>query len=133
MPLWDQLDMTYLIRQILSAVPPEPTYNTGRPFLTTYQIAIEFARRFPQETTAIGHATGGEGHGPYAVTTYIARWLPDRIQRGANDIEMAFLDAMHMSSLQFEDAGTTRTATTNQAGFNATMFRLRDQASPLAL
>lgn len=124
--MWDQLDMTNLIRQILRSVQPEPTYGTGRPFLTTYQIAIDFSRRFPQEAATIGHSTGGEGHGPFAVTTYIARWLPDRIARGARDIEMRFLAPQDLVAMQFDDAGTIRTATTNQAGFNSTMFRLVD-------
>jgi hypothetical protein len=125
--LWDQHNVTDLIRQILQSVPPEQHYGTGRPFMTTYQIAIEFARRFPTVATALGHPPGGQGQGPYALTNYIARWLPDRIvNRGVRDIEFRFLSAQNMTSLQFDDQGTTITATTNQAGFDATMFRLID-------
>jgi hypothetical protein len=122
---WDQHNLTDLIRDILRTIPQDTTYGTGRAFLTTYQIAIEFAQRNPQIVAALGYSVGGEGEGPYALTNYIARWLPDRMQRGATDIEMGLLDPQHMVSLAFDDNDVTRTATTNQAGFNTTMFRLR--------
>jgi hypothetical protein len=122
--MWDAHNMTDLIRDLLRAVPPEAKYGTGRPFLMTYQIAIEFTRLNPVVAAALAHTTGGEGEGPYALTTYIARWLPDRITRGATDIEMRFLSPQDLINLQFNDGGTVRTATTNQAGWNSTMFRL---------
>lgn len=124
--MWDELEMTDLVRQVLRTAPVDEAYGTGRPFFTTYQIAIVFARMFPQLVEQIGHDTGGEGHGPYAITNYLARWLPDRIARGARDIEMRFLSPAHLSRLEFDDRGTPRVATTNTAGFNATMFRLLD-------
>jgi len=124
--MWDAHNVTDLIRDILRTVPPEARYGTGRPFLTTYQIAIEFTRRYPGVAAAIGHTTGGEGEGPYALTNYIARWLPDRITRGATDIEMRFLSPQNLVNLQFNDDGTVMTATTNQVGWNSTMFRLVD-------
>ena len=128
--LWDQHQVTDLIRQILRSVPSEQQYGTGRPFMTTYQLAIEFVSRFPQVAAALGCPAGGQGQGPYALTTYLARWLPDRIfNRGATDIEFRFLASQHIVSLQFDDNGTTVTATTTQAGFNSTMFRLIGQGS----
>lgn len=121
--LWDQHGVTDLIRQILSSPPPDQMYGVGRPFMTTYQLSIEFVRRFPQVAAALGHSAGGEGQGPYAITTYLARWLPDRIARGVTDIEFRFLASQDMVSLQFEANGSLITATTHQAGFDATMFR----------
>jgi len=123
---WDQHNVTDLIREILRSLPADQQYGTGRPFLTSYQIAIELTGRFPRVAAALGHPTGGEGHGPYALTTYVARWLPDRIGRGATDIEMRFLAPDHLVAIQFDDAGSTIDATTNRAGFNSTMFRAID-------
>jgi len=88
--LWDRHRVTDLIREILRTAPLDQNYETGRAFMTTYQIAIEFAKRHPQVAAALAHTTGGEGQGPYALTTYIARWMPDRINRGATDIELRF-------------------------------------------
>jgi hypothetical protein len=122
--LWDQHNMTDLIRQILGTAAPDAVYNTGRPFLTTYQIAIELERRFPQVVANLNHALGGSGQGPYAITTYIARWLPDRIMnRGVADIELRFLAPNDLTTLEFDNQGTMMAATTNQSGFNSTMFR----------
>jgi hypothetical protein len=126
-PQWDQHNVTDLIRDILRSVPPDPKYGTGRPFMTTHQLAIEFANRYPQVASALGHPTGGQGQGPFALTTYIARWLPQRIGTpGAGDIELAFLAPLHLTTLKFDSNGTPLTATTNQAGYNSTMFRLID-------
>lgn len=60
---------------------------------------------------------GGSGQGPYALTTYLARWLPDRIvNRGVTDIELRFLAPNHLKTLEFDDDGTIVVATTHQAG-----------------
>ena len=121
---WAQQDMTTRIRQILRAVPPEQVYGTGRPFSTTYQIAIEFQRQFPAVSQIVAPTTGGEGEGPFALTTYIARWLPQEILRDPRcGIELRFLSPADMTTLAFNDNGRTMTATTNRAGWNGTMFR----------
>ena len=46
MSLWEQTRVTDLIREILRSQPHDPQYGTGRPFLATYQIAIEFEQQF---------------------------------------------------------------------------------------
>jgi hypothetical protein len=126
--LWDQHNVTALVRHILATVPAESRHGTGRPFLTAYQIAIEFDRQFPVVTAALGQALGGQGQGPFALTTYLARWLPDRIYiRGITDIELGFLSPLHMTRLEFLSGEATMTATTHQAGFATTMFRLIDE------
>lgn len=124
---WARHNVTELIRQILRSVPPEPVYGTGRPFMTTYQIAIEFTRRFPTEAAALAPATGGAGQGPFALTVYLARWLPQEIGNGdAADLELRFLSPANMSRLEFDNNGTSLPATTHAAGFNGTMFRYLD-------
>jgi len=92
--------------------------------MTTYQLAIEFTNRFPEVTEELGFRAGGQGQGPYALTTYLARWLTDRISnRGVTDIELRFLSSEHLVRLQFD--GDVM-ATTNQPGIDSTMFRLID-------
>tara|TARA_R110002167_G_scaffold22388_2_gene80261 strand:- start:838 stop:1227 length:390 start_codon:yes stop_codon:yes gene_type:complete len=122
--LWDTNRVTHLVRQILQSHHPDPTYGTGRPFLTTYQLAIEFSDQFPQVAAILAQQTGGEGHGPYALTTYLARWLPDRIRhRGVTDIELRFLAPIHIAGIQLQSGQSIISTTTDQAGFNTTMFR----------
>lgn len=121
---WDEHNLTDLVRQILRSADLDAKYSTGRAFLTTYQIAIELQRRFPQVVANLNVAMGGSGQGSYALTTYLARWLPDRItNRGVTDIELRFLAPKHLKTLEFDDDGTVVVATTHQAGFGSTMFR----------
>lgn len=121
---WDEHNLTDLIRQILRDADLDDNYSTGRAFLTTYQIAIELQQRFPHVVASLGVAMGGSGQGSYALTTYLARWLPDRIKnRGVTDIELRFLAPNHLKTLEFDDDGTIVVATTHQAGFRSTMFR----------
>jgi hypothetical protein len=127
--LWDQHNVTGLIRDILRSVPQHTQYSAGRPFMTTYQLAIEFANRHPQVASALAPSTGGQGQGPFALTTYIARWLPQRIRTQSEpDLELAFLAPLHLSTLECDNNGVPMAATTNQAGWNSTMFRFIDNS-----
>jgi hypothetical protein len=121
---WDQHNLTGLFRDILRSVPPEPTYGVGRSFLTTYQLAVEFNNRHPQVIAALGQSIGGQGQGPYAFTTYVAKELARRAGTAdAPDIELRFLAPLHLSNLECDNNGEPMTATTPQAGWNTTMFR----------
>jgi hypothetical protein len=100
--------------------------------MTAYQLAIELANRFPTAAAAVGQSTGGEGHGPFALTTYIARWLADRVSRGlAPRIEMQFLWSERLSSAEFDNYGTPMITTVNQSGVDLIMFRLLDNSESL--
>lgn len=123
-PVWDQLNLTAVVQQILVAQPRNQKYNTGRPFLSAYQIAIEIANQHPMIVQQLGQSHGGEGQGPYALTTYIARVLIQRIRDGhIPDMEVRFLSPLHLKTLTFNENGRDMTATTNTAGFDLTMFR----------
>lgn len=70
----------------------------------------------------------GQGQGPFALTTYFARWLPTRITSGPlrGIMEVRFLEPRHLVTLEFDNGATPITATTNNAGWNSTLFRLLD-------
>ena len=60
MSLWQQLDIEEKLIQVLHDIPDAaPEHHLGRPFLTAYQIAIEFALFFPQDVAQIGFPIGG--------------------------------------------------------------------------
>jgi hypothetical protein len=46
---WDRYQMEARILQILASAPTHPGHETGRFFMTPYQIAIEFARRYKDD------------------------------------------------------------------------------------
>jgi hypothetical protein len=118
--------MTERIREILRSVPidkgAEGRYHTGRPFLTAHQIAIEFARRFPEVMDHLYPEHRQEGQGTFSSATDIARQLASRIRRReCADIEIAFLSHLHIEDITFDDRGRIITPTDKK---RLTMFRL---------
>lgn len=55
MSKWKDLDLESKLTLILRNVPDlVPEHHLGPPYLTAYQIAIEFARLYPDETAQLG-------------------------------------------------------------------------------
>ena len=73
MSLWDEHQIEAKVRLILRETEAyNPEHHFGRPFLVSYQIAIEFRRRFPAEYAALGKPVGGKGTGlRHSVAQYI--------------------------------------------------------------
>jgi hypothetical protein len=101
---WQEFDFERRIRDILRSVRPHVEgHHFGRPYLTSYQIAIEFARRYPGDVHRIGLPVGGLGVGGHnSLAQYLAGQLSRAIRAGdLNDIEGAFLSDMHLAELSF--------------------------------
>ena len=60
---WDTYQMESRILRLLGDTPSHPTGDVGRLFLTPYQIAIQFAEHFPQDTARMGRPIGGTVQG----------------------------------------------------------------------
>jgi hypothetical protein len=122
MSLWDTHEVTDHITEILREVPQDLERGTGRAFITAYQLAIEFNRRWPQLAAELpGGSVGGEGQGPFALTTYLARWLPLRMSQGEVAGEFAFLGSQDIVNIEFADGINPTTIGSDQA---LTIFRL---------
>jgi hypothetical protein len=64
MSLWDTHEVTDHITEILREVPQDLERGTGRAFITAYQLAIEFKRRWPQLAAELpGGSVRGRGTG----------------------------------------------------------------------
>ena len=125
MSKWIQHRITDRVREILRDLPPNQSYPIGRPFMTAYQLVIEFGVRFPMEAADIASAIGGQGEGPFALTNYLPRWLADGILHGRIvDIEHSVLTGQHIKELKFE--GEVNPTTKN----TYTMFRLTTTNEP---
>ena len=91
------------IREILNTCAPDNKHHFGRPFLTAYQIAIEFEKRYEEETKQVDKHIGGKdtGHND-SLARYLANELSKRIKSGElADIEGRFLCKKHLQSLMF--------------------------------
>lgn len=93
------------IREILRGVRyrPNPRHHLGRPFLTAYQLAIEYDRRFPELRDQLGFTIGGSGSGEHrSLPQWLARNLSQRIRSGEiEDVEGGFLSDLHRADIAF--------------------------------
>ncbi len=106
MSQWENFYFEDRIRNILQAVNYyRHNHHFGRPFLTAYQIAIEFARLYPDDTRQIDLPIGGRGTGQYnSLSQYIAGQLSQRMKSGAlSDFEGGFISNKYLSEISFEN------------------------------
>ena len=104
MTRWDDFAFEDRLREILRTAPVHaPDHHLGRPFLTSYQLAIAFTERYPAETVQIGLPIGGAGTGVHnSLAQYIGGELSRRINTGQlHDIEGGFLSDFRLASLSF--------------------------------
>ncbi len=121
---WRNFDFRNRLCAILASVAPSnPNHHLGAPFLTAYQIAIEFNERHPADVEKLGLHVGGKGTGVHAsLAQYIARELSQSILRGElPDIEGAFLSSHRVVSLAF----TNDVESSAEGGAVLSMFRLK--------
>ena len=128
MSKWHQLGLESKITEILRSVPDSSTtHHLGQAYLTAYQIAIEFAKRFPDDFSSLGLPVGGVGTGQHSsLAQYFARELSRRINsEEIKHIEGGFLSNLHLNDISFSlDESLIHSSLTNTA-FTLSMYRLR--------
>jgi len=128
MSYWQELSIEEKIRQILQEVPDAaPEHHLGYAYLTAYQIAIEFVKRFPDDAAQLGFPIGGTGIGQRnSLAQYLARQLSRNINAGKlNDVEGGFLSNLHLHDISFDvDGGAIHSSLTN-TDYTLSMFRLK--------
>lgn len=128
MTKWDKYGIEERVLRILRDVPDyAPDHHLGRPFLTAYQIAIEFARRHPAETQALGLPIGGSGTGQHnSLSQYLAQQLSIRIRGNRIPVEGGFLSNLHLQDIAFKVTGEIIHSSLTGTEFTLSMFRLRE-------
>lgn len=128
--VWAEHEMHDKIEGILRDVEDyDPNHHFGRPFLTAYQIAIEFAQRYPDVVAEVGAPIGGEGTGQHwSLTGYLAGQL-SRIVKAhpTGSIEGAFLSNQHLDDIAFETDDEPIHSSLTDSGFPLSMFRWRGE------
>ena len=132
MSMWQEFDFENRILAIL-ADHAGREHHMGPAFLSPYQIAIEFARRFPadfRELEQRGFPMGGEGAGvPNSLPQYIAKELSSRLLDGRiRAIEGGFLSSGHMEDLTFNFGGQRIRSSLTRSGFDLSLFRTERQS-----
>lgn len=122
---WQQYDIEEKVIRILSDLPEDTDHHFERPFLTAYQIAIEFAQRHSEIVEALGHPVGGEGIGVhYSLASYLAKQLSDRSRDGRISVEGGFLSNAHLHAITFDHNDDLITSSLTGTNFTLSMFRL---------
>lgn len=127
MSFWEDYNIGDRINQILSDVADEG-HHFGRSFLTAYQLAIEFADRYPDIVARLGKQIGGAGIGEH---TSLAQYLALELSRQIRDdssypIEGAFISNRHVRELSYEHNNETITSSLTGTQYSLSMFRLRE-------
>jgi hypothetical protein len=131
---WQEHQVEDKVRSILRDVQDGIAgHHFGKPFLSAYQLAIEFASRFPQATAALGMPVGGEGTGQRnSLAQYLSLELSRRIKRGElPDVEGAFFSNWHLSSIDFNNRGEKVHSSLTTSGFPLSMFRIRNETGSI--
>jgi hypothetical protein len=107
----------------------DPGHHLGRPFVTAYQLAIEFDRRHGDIVKKLGYQVGGSGIGEHrSLAQYIALQLSQGIKtkRLADIIDGALISQRDVQSMRFS---TGLESSVNGAAGMA-MYRLKVKQSP---
>ena len=124
---WQDYNFEQKIEIILSDIKNfKPEHHFGRPFLTAYQLAIEFAHRFPEDVSRLAYQIGGEGIGErVSLAQYLAGQLSDRIKTGEiKNIEGGFLSNNHLSEISFDNNSQLIKSSLTKTQFDLSLFRL---------
>ncbi len=127
MSIWQEYQIEDKVTKILQDIPDSADkHHLGRPFLTAYQIAIEFANRFPEEHQKIGHPVGGAGVGQRnSLAQYLALELSKHIKNHSiTHIEGGFLSNQHLLDIRFSHGDDIIQSSLTGTNFTLSMFRL---------
>jgi hypothetical protein len=94
-----------------------PNHHMGRPFLSAYQLAIQFEEQHRNHPLVLQYRVGGSGTGEYqSLAQYLARFLSQSIQEGrCPNIEGGFISHDNIECMVF--AGDIEVSTlSTQAG-----------------
>jgi hypothetical protein len=131
MSTWEDHQIELRILEILHDVPalgqPSPL---GRPFVTSYQLAIDLERRHPEIRQALNYPLGGAGAGRrVSMAQYLGKQLSQRLRQGTLDptIEGAFISDADVVDISYRRPdGEVLHSSVSGTGFDLALFRLRD-------
>jgi hypothetical protein len=124
---WEEFDVLDKVCEALKEVP-RANNGSGRPYMTSYQLAIKIDRDHPEVTQALEVEIGGVGTGRHvSFAQYLGRELSRRSGHAGSPFEMAYLSNDHVTSATFKAADDKKIISSlTGTGFFTSLFRLRD-------
>jgi hypothetical protein len=123
--IWKEYDFEEKIKTILRRHANIEKMSWGSPYITAYQLAIEFSKSYPGTVNDLGWKVGGVQCGNrITLSKYIASQLSKRINSGEiKDIEANLLCCSNISNISFNSDNKTIRSTLVGSGSYLSMFR----------
>lgn len=130
MSKWELNQLTDKVVEVLASVHcNNEVHHFGRPFVSSYQVAIELQRRYPETVNSIGKPVGGAGVGQQdSLAQYLSKELSRQIKAQGNEhpVEGAFLSNENARSITFRGVeGAVVESSLVGTGFDMSLYRLR--------
>lgn len=124
--LWQQYNIEDRVLQILREVD-DKGHHFGRPFLTAYQLAMEFDHRHHDIVRDCGYQVGGAGIGEHnSLAQYLALELSRHIRDNPGyPIEGAFISSQDLRELSYNHGQEVVISSLIGSDYGLSMFRLR--------
>lgn len=132
MSFWQEQEVETKALDILRDVVPVRAGNGGeRPFLTAYQLAIEFAKRHPEALEKAGWRVGGAGSGKgYSLAQYLASNLARYVRdQPEGPIERVFFSNQQVNDLSFLCGEDVIHSSVTATSPTIALYRLREAGS----
>jgi hypothetical protein len=128
MSFWQENNLSEKITQILKEVPEYAPHHLGYPFLSAYQIAIEFDRRHPDVVGKTTYKVGGAGIGEQnSLAQYLAQNLSRGIKAGRlPHVEGGFISNWHLHDISFDNQGDVIHSSLTGTAFTLSLFRYKE-------
>lgn len=125
---WRENNIGEEITKILKDVPEYAPHHLGYPFLSAYQIAIEFAHRHPEVVEKTNYKIGGTGTGEHtSLSQYIAQRLSVDVRDGRlPHVEGGFISNWHLHDISFDYKGEVIHSSLTGTQFTLSMFRYKE-------
>ena len=125
---WEQFEIEEKVIGILrDALTHAPDHHFGRPYMSAYQLAIEFAYRHP-EVAQKWRFVGGKGIGVRnSLAQYLGKELSTRVhERQLPHVEGALWSDMHVRTLTFQHGGAVIESALAGSRMTLSLFRYVD-------
>ena len=126
---WEELDILSKVEAILEQASREnPEHHFGGPFFTAYQIAIDYAERYPEDLERMEYEVGGKDTGVhFSLAQYLAQQLSTKIKGGEiTTIEGRFISNRYVSNFIFDSNDIHVESSVTGKHASISMFRLTE-------
>ena len=127
---WKEESIEDKIKNILLEINYiNPNHSFGRPFITAYQLAINFEQQYPAVVAKMQLQIGGKGVGTRtSLAQYLAREISRHYDQMKDYLEASFISNEHLTEISFKDNnGQDIISSLTDSGYDLSIFRLRDK------